>query len=181
MTSSILGIAAIAAYLIGWVCYQTQLRSDPLHNTKTVQIIAALDQACLVKTPSYEFTSQRKRFSKRYEAFSTISTPPPLAYDDFEQGYSHADVRQQTLIASAMDCFKASKTVVDKLLSNVGDGDDCYLPILGAELRNLAKVCIGNSLFLHKLSRQVQSGDKVEGEVSFDFEAHRAFCIVKLA
>ncbi|MDA8782421.1 cytochrome c biogenesis protein CcsA [Porticoccaceae bacterium] len=42
MTSSILGIAAIAAYLIGWVCYQTQLRSDPLHNTKTVQIIAAL-------------------------------------------------------------------------------------------------------------------------------------------
>ena len=147
----------------------------------TVQFIAALDQAGLVKTPSYEFTSQRKRFSKRYEAFSTISTPPPLAYDDFEQGYSHADVRQQTLIASAMDCFKASKTVVDKLLSNVGDGDDCYLPILGAELRNLAKVCIGNSLFLHKFSRQVQSGDKVEGEVSFDFEAHRAFCIVKLA
>ena len=149
-----------------------------------VQFIAALDQAGLVKTPSYEFTSQRKRFSKRYEAFAGISTPPTLTYDDFEQGYSHADVSQQTLIASAMDCFKASKTVVDKLLSDIGDeadGDNCYLPIRRAELKSLAKVCIGNSLFLHKLLRQVQSGEAAEGKVSFDFEAHRAFCIVKLA
>ena len=149
-----------------------------------VQFIAALDQAGQVKTPSYEFTSQRKRFSKRYEAFAAISTPPTLTYYDFEQGYSHADVSQQTLIASAMDCFKASKTVVDKLLSDIGDetdDDSCYLPIQRAELKSLAKVCIGNSLFLHKLLRQVQSGEAVAGKVSFDFEAHRAFCIIKLA
>ena len=149
-----------------------------------VQFIAALDQAGLVKTPSYEFTSQQKRFSQRYEAFGGISTPPTLTYDDFEQGYSHADVSQQALIASAMDCFKASKTVVDKLLSDIGDddGDDsCFLPIRRAELKSLAKVCIGNSLFLQKLLRQVQSGEAAEGKVSFDFEAHPAFCIVKLA
>ena len=149
-----------------------------------VQFIAALDQAGLVKTPSYEFTSQQKRFSQRYEAFGGISTPPTLTYDDFEQGYSHADVSQQALIASAMDCFKASKTVVDKLLSDIGDDDgdnSCFLPIRRAELKSLAKVCIGNSLYLHKLLRQVQSGEAAEGKVSFDFEAHRAFCIVKLA
>jgi hypothetical protein len=146
-----------------------------------VQFIAALDQAGLVETPNYEFTSQRKRFSKRYEAFASISTPPPLTYGDFEQGYSHAEVSQQTLIASAIDCFKASKTVVDKLLLDIGDDEDCYLPIRRNELKSLAKVCIANSLFLHKFLSQVQSGEKVEGTVSFDFEAHGAFCIVKLA
>lgn len=146
-----------------------------------VQFIAALDQAGLSEIPEYEFTSHKMRFEKRYEAFSIVTTPQPLTYDDFEQGYSYANVSQQALIASATECFKDSKAVVDKLLSKLSDkGDDCYAPIRKQEVMNIAKVCVGNSLFLHKLSQQVQNGGKAKGTVSFDFEAHRAFCTIKI-
>jgi len=146
-----------------------------------VQFIAALDQAGLLEIPEYEFTSHRMRFEKRYEAFSIFTTPQPLTYDDFEHGYSYANVSQQALIASATECFKDSKVIVDKLLSQLPDkGDDCYAPIRKQEVMNIAKVCVGNSLFLHKLSKQVQNGGKAKGTVTFDFEAHRAFCTIKI-
>lgn len=147
-----------------------------------IKFIAALDQAGLVvDTPEYEFTSQKKRFEKRYEAFAIIMTPQPLTYDDFERGYSYTNVSQTELIFSATECFKASKAVVDKLLSLLGDSDDdCSAPIRKQEVMNIAKVCVGNSLFLHKLSRQVQNDGRVEGTVSFDFEAHREFCTIKI-
>lgn len=147
-----------------------------------MQFIAALDQAGLIETPQYEFTSHTKRFQKRFEAFAVVTTPPPLTYDDFEQGYSYANVGQQELISSATECFKASKAVVDNLLSQLGDEDedDCYAAIRRQEMMNIAKVCVGNSLFLHKLSRQVQTGGKAEWSISFDFDAHNAFCTIKL-
>jgi len=146
-----------------------------------VRFIAALDQAGLLEIPEYEFTSHKMRFEKRYEAFSIFTTPQPLTYDDFEHGYSYANVSQQALIASATECFKDSKVIVDKLLSQLPDkGDDCYAPIRKQEVMNIAKVCVGNSLFLHKLSKQVQNGGKAKGTVTFDFEAHRAFCTIKI-
>lgn len=48
------------------------------------------------------------------------------------------------------------------------------------ELKSLAKVCVGNSVYLMKLTQQVGNGGTASGSVEFDFEANDEFCIIKL-
>ena len=103
-----------------------------------------------------------------------------MFYDDFLEGSDFSKVPQNDLLASTSECFSASKGVVDKLLSMISDIDSEYLPMQGEELKRLAKVCIGNSVYVQKLRQKVDATGKATGEVSFDLETHNQFCTTKL-
>lgn len=84
-------------------------------------------------------------------------------------------------MVSTSECFNVSKTMVDKLLWQLPSIDPVYLPIQENELRQLAKVCIGNSVYVQKLRQVVGDNGKATGEVSFDLETHNQFCTTKLS
>ncbi len=145
------------------------------------QFIAALTQAGMVKPEAFEFTSHEQRFSKRFDAFSFFLQPPPLTYIDFCHGSDFSRVSQQDLVISTSECFKASKEIIDKLLVQIADIEACYRPIQEEELRELAKVCVGNSVFVQRLVQMVDATGKAKGTVSFDLSTHKRFCTIKLA
>jgi hypothetical protein len=135
----------------------------------------------LVQKQEFEFTTYERIFQKRFEAFEVIQTPPPLCYDDFLQGSDFSKVPQNDLLVSTSECFNVSKTTVDKLLSQALNIDPACLPMSEEELRRLAKVCIGNSVYVQKLRQKVDSSGKASsGNVSFDLETHAQFCTTKL-
>jgi hypothetical protein len=103
-----------------------------------------------------------------------------LFYDDFLEGSDFSKVQQNVLLTSTSECFKVSKGVVDTLLSQLSDIDPEYLPMQEEELKRLAKVCIGNSVYVQKLRQKVDATGKATGELSFDLETHNQFCTTKL-
>jgi hypothetical protein len=147
-----------------------------------LQFLAALNQAGLVKEKNYEFTSKERIFQKRFEAFEGIQQPPSLLYDDYVQGSDFSKVAQNDLLMSTSECFNASKTMVDKLLSQMPGVDTDYIPMRDNELRRLAKVCIGNSVYVQKLKQKVGNADgQAEGDSVFDLETHNHYCTVKIS
>jgi hypothetical protein len=92
-------------------------------------------------------------------------------------------VAQNDLLMSTSECFNASKTMVDKLLSQMPGVDTDYIPMRDNELRRLAKVCIGNSVYVQKLKQKVGNADgqKAEGDSVFDLETHNHYCTVKIS
>ena len=99
------------------------------------------------------------------------------------------------MLKSATECFRSGKGVVDWLLDVVvcektyddstinktekRRDDDLYIPIRRDEIMALAKVCVTNSLFLHKLgtmigSEKKSSGDGIKG--SLENNTHRLYC-----
>ena len=142
------------------------------------------------------FTTHQKRFEKRFAAFSTMPQPPSLAYEDYVQGSDFSAVQSKDLLKSATECFRSGKGVVDWLLDVVvcektyNNGsttnetekrrdDDLYIPIRRDEIMALAKVCVTNSLFLHKLgtmngSENKNSGEGIKG--SLEFNTHNLYC-----
>ena len=151
-----------------------------------MQFIAALIQAELLKIPHYEFTSHSYRFQKRFEVFGSLPQPPQLTYEDFLQGSDFSNVTPADLISSASDCFKSAKVIVDKLLGEIGAKFDGKIssPVRKEEVMKFAKVCVGNTLFLHKLRQLVEKnrpGCKItEKSVTFDFGVHEQFCTIKV-
>ena len=141
------------------------------------------------------FTTHQKRFEKRFAAFSTMPQPPSLAYEDYVQGSDFSAVQSKDLLKSATECFRSGKGVVDWLLDVVvcektyddstinktekRRDDDLYIPIRRDEIMALAKVCVTNSLFLHKLgtmigSEKKSSGDGIKG--SLENNTHKLYC-----
>jgi len=139
------------------------------------------------------FTTHQKRFEKRFAAFSTMPQPPSLAYDDYVQGSDFSAVQSKDLLKSATECFRTGKGVVDWLLdvvvspdngSTINEtekrrDDDLYIPIRRDEIMALAKVCVTNSLFLHKLgtmngSEKKNSGDGIKG--CLEYKTHKLYC-----
>lgn len=133
------------------------------------------------------FTTHQKRFEKRFEVFRTLSQPPSLSYDDYVKGSDFSAVQGKDLLASAADCFRSAKGIVDSLLDVIvseecvhsltrGD-DDLYISIRRQEILQIAKVCVSNSLFLHKLAL-MKGSDLNSGErsVSLEFKAHKLYC-----
>jgi len=118
--------------------------------------------------------------------------PPSLAYEDYVQGSDFSAVQSKDLLKSATECFRSGKGVVDWLLDVVvcekttttnetekRRDDDLYIPIRRDEIMALAKVCVTNSLFLHKLgtmigSEKKSSGDGIKG--SLENNTHRLYC-----
>ena len=120
-------------------------------------------------------------FQKRFEAFAEIQQPPPLSYSDFVQGSTFSKVSQTDLLASAGDCFKLSKTGVGTLLSALPSIDPTSLSMTKEDLHQVAKICVGNSVYLQKFgqSRTRQSKD-VQQNPSFDFDRIGEFFTIKV-
>jgi hypothetical protein len=146
------------------------------------QFMAAVNQAGLVKEIEYEFTSKERIFQKRFEAFQIIPQPPPLTYADYRQGADFSKVDQRELLQSTSECFKSSKVLVDKLESQMATIDSDYLSIRGKDLRQFAKVAIGNSVYVQKLTQLVgEENGKTEREVSIDIDSPIQFCTIKIS
>jgi hypothetical protein len=69
---------------------------------------------------------------------------------------------------------------VDKLLAQVPSLDHDYLPIQKEELSKLAKVCIGNSVYLQKLKQKVGSSDQCDAKIETDLDTQNWFCTIKI-
>ena len=171
-----------------------------------VRFLAALQQANYIKTPQYKFTSHAQRFQKRFELFAQcqLPQPPVLSYNDYLQGSDFSQVSSEDLILSASDCFKSAKHVIDKILetmnlyehehqrqqqtykNNEKDEKSIYQmmqqPIQKEEVMRLAKVCVGNSLFLHQFHQLNHNNSKKmeTKKVVLDFTVHDQFCTIKL-
>ena len=145
-----------------------------------VRFFAAIKQAGLVKEDHYEFTSNRHIFDKRYEPFLVIQQPPPLGYDDYLKGSDFSKVSQQDLLTSTSECFTVSKSMIEKLLSQITTIDPNYLPVTEDELRQLVKVCVGNTIYLHKMKQVIESNGEVKASVSIDVKTNKQFCTIKI-
>jgi hypothetical protein len=133
------------------------------------------------------FTTHQKRFEKRFEVFLTLPQPPSLSYEDYVRGSDFSAVASKHLLSSAADCFQCAKGVIDSLLDAiVSEGcaadstrrdDDLYVSIRRQEILQIAKVCVANSLFLHKLAStegsELRSGER---SASLEFKAHKLYC-----
>jgi len=108
-----------------------------------------------------------------------VQTPAPLGYNDFLIGSDPTKVNQSDLLTATAESFTSSKTTVEGLLTNQQINFK-FTSISEEELRSLAKVCVGNSVYLMKLTREVSDGGSASGEVEFDFDTNAEFCIVKL-
>ena len=147
------------------------------------QFLAATDQSGLIPEKTFEFTSKERIFQKRFEAFEPIQQPPMLGYADYLSGSDFSKVLPKDLLASTVECFQAAKAYVDKLMALSQTIDAKYLAVSGEELSRLAKVTIGNSVYVQKLRQKLEtaaSGAKVSGEVEYDMDVHNQLCTVKI-
>ncbi|CAB9516473.1 Mak10 subunit, NatC N(alpha)-terminal acetyltransferase [Seminavis robusta] len=149
-----------------------------------VRFMAALQQAGVLETRKFHFTTAEKVFRKRFEAFANIQQPPPLSFDDFRQGSSFARVSQSDLLASTGECFKSSKTSVGKALTLLSDLDISLLATTKEDLNQLAKICVGNSVYMQKLRQSIAAGEggnqSKQQKTVFEFDSNSDFCTVKL-
>ncbi|KAL3924307.1 MAG: hypothetical protein SGILL_001126 [Bacillariaceae sp.] len=146
-----------------------------------VRFFPALKQAGLVVDVSFEFTSKEKIFLKRFESFIGIHQPPLLTYKDFELGTDATKLSQKHLVASSKESFSASKSMLEKALTLMEKLDPDYLPMSVEEMKQLSKVCLGNSIYLQRLV-QVSTGDGASAAtISVDTKTNKCFCIVKLS
>lgn len=147
-----------------------------------VRYIAALHQAKFLENDKFQFTAAEKVFQKRFEAFAAIQQPPPLTYDDFIQGSSFARVSQRDLLFSTAECFKSSKATIVQITSKLATINGDFFSMTKEELGQIAKVCVGNSVYIMKMKQMV--GKEAEANspgVDFDFEANNEFSTIKLA
>lgn len=120
------------------------------------------------------FTTHRKRFEKRFEAFRSLPHPPCLTYDDYVSGSDFSACASDDLLASATNCFRSAKALVDWQLDAivVTCGDDLFIPMKRPEILQIAKVCVHNLLSIHKLS----STENRSTSAWLEFNAHKQYC-----
>jgi hypothetical protein len=148
-----------------------------------VRFFAALQQAGLVKENSYEFTSNEKIYQKRFEPFIGIHQPPLLAYADFLQGSDFSNISHGHLVIGSSDSFGAAKSLIDQTLTHMATVDTDFLPIQEDEVRQLYKVCLGNSIYLQRLKHLTSAGGNgdIKATVTLDMTTHKHFCIIKIS
>jgi len=132
-----------------------------------------------LKKPQYKFTSHEICFRKRFESFNQIRQPPLLTHDDFLKGSDFGLVSSTTLISSATDCFTTSRGLLQEIGEESKKLEDIYRSIRKDDVTNLVKVCVGNSLFLLKLSKSIANQDVSTLNVSLDFKDCQ-FCSINL-
>ena len=145
-----------------------------------VRFFAAVRQAGINPEKRYEFTTNQRIFEKRFEVFLGIQQPPPLSYDDYMKGSDFSKVTQKDLLASTADSFRLSKSMIDRLLVQIPLIDPDYLPAKEEELRQLAKVCVGNSIYVQKLMQVIHGKEQSEARVTIDTTANCEFCTIKI-
>lgn len=147
-----------------------------------VRFFASTHQAGLIPERNYEFTSKEQIFQKRYEAFEMIQQPPLLRYADYVAGSDFSKVPPHDLLASTSECFQAARTYVDRLLAQSQSIPEHFRVLQNDEINRLAKVTIGNTVFVLKLQQKVENGFTVipKGNVEFDLETHNHFCTIRI-
>lgn len=105
--------------------------------------------------------------------------PAPLTYSDFLVGSDFSTVKQADLLSATTESFSAAKVTVVDMLAKCEAFD--LIAMKEEELKSLAKVCVGNAVYVVKLSQQVRGEEKASGKVVFDFETNSEFCIIKIA
>jgi hypothetical protein len=156
------------------------------HNFPRSKYLAALYQADVIQMPQYKFTTHELCFKKRFESIQQIVQPPNLSYDDFLKGTDFSSVSSRTLISSSTECFNVCKSLFQSIRSECDQAqvpmDDDYRCISNTDIKRLTKVCIGNSLFLLKLSQATEKGEGVSSsalEVNYDFTSNKQFCTIR--
>jgi hypothetical protein len=71
--------------------------------------------------------------------------------------------------------------MIETLLSQIATIDPNYAAVTEDELRQLVKVCVGNTIYLHKLKQVVESNGDVQASVSIDVKTNKQFCTIKIA
>lgn len=158
------------------------LKRDLCRGTK--HFIVALQQAGVLRARDHEFTSLRRVFAARFDAFRPIQQPPPLSYDDFVAGSDYRQVSPADLLRTTAECLQGCRRAADQLLAELAAMEPAAArcaPARESELRWLQKVCLGNALYLMKLQSIVQSQEADAVRVTFDFDGPNQFCIVKLS
>jgi len=145
-----------------------------------VRFFAAVRQAGITPEKQYEFTTNRRIFEKRFEVFSGIQQPPPLSYEDYTKGSDFSKVTQKDLLSSTADSFRLSKSMLDRLLIQIPLIDPDYLPAKEEEVRQLSKVCVGNSIYLQKLMQVIREKEESKARVTIDTTSNCEFCTIKI-
>ncbi len=145
------------------------------------QFFASITQAGLIPEKIFEFTSREQIFRKRYEAFEFIPQPPPLQYADYVAGSDFSKVPPLDLLASTSECFQAGRAYVDRLHAQNQLIPEHFQSLQVDEINRLAKVIIGNSVYLQKLRQKVDGGVIAKGGVEFDTKTHNQFCTIKIS
>ena len=122
-------------------------------------------------------------FQKRFHSFRFIHQPRLLTFDDFLAGSDFSSVSANTLLTSTAGCFKTCRAIIDAILKrHLPTIDPEYSAVKKEEALSLVKVCVGNSLFLHKLCQAVdEGGGMASHNASFDFKVHKQFCSISLS
>ena len=115
----------------------------------------------------FEYSSWRCRFEHRFAAFANLQQPPVLRFGEFENTMSGDP---QALLASAAECFKQCKSLIDRAVRAMPEPDETAL----AELRNLTKVAVANGVTI----AQFQAGapaDSGRRRIELHYDAHALF------
>ena len=137
----------------------------------------------IISKPNYEFTTTKKIFHTRFECLHQFNQPPPLTYDDFQKGTDFSSVSSNGLIASATDCFKTCRSVLDEMTKKLDTNNTTFGVNYGMsreEIKKVTKVCIANSLALLKLSQSITRGEIGLCKVEFDFTTHKKYCSINV-
>jgi hypothetical protein len=102
-----------------------------------------------------------------------------LTFNDFLVGSDFSRVKQADLLSATTESFSAAKGTVNDMVAKYKAFDS--VSVKEEELKSLAKVCVGNSVYVTKLSQQIKGGEKASGKVVFDFETNSEFCMIKIA
>lgn len=144
-----------------------------------VRFIVCLRNGGYVTMPEFEFTSPRKMFEKRFEAFMSVRHPPFLSYDDFLAGADSTGISDAEMLQSTAELFQASKVAAESILRDLANVDPYYAPIQEEQVRALLKVSVGNAVYLMKLQQYFDK--KMDLKVAYDFDVHKEFCIIKVS
>uniref|UniRef100_A0A6U2L823 NAA35-like TPR repeats domain-containing protein n=1 Tax=Leptocylindrus danicus TaxID=163516 RepID=A0A6U2L823_9STRA len=143
------------------------------------RFIMVLKQAKFLDSDvEYQFTSKETIINKRFESFQCVDQPALLTYDDFVQGSDFSRVDPDDLISAAAECFDTTKGLIDQLNKSLELIQSECAPFDKSEVMMLKKVCVGNSIFLHKV-RTFLKYPNVKVNVEYDF-VHKQFCIIKV-
>lgn len=144
------------------------------------RFLMVLKQANFLKSDAaYQFTSRETIINKRFESFRCIDQPALLTYNDFMQGSDFSRVDREHLISAAAECFDTTKALIDQLSKSLELIQIECAPFDKSEVTVLKKVCIGNSIFLHKVGALLKD-HKTKVNVEYEF-VHKQFCIIKVA
>ena len=105
-----------------------------------------------------------------------------LHYADYIAGSDFSKVPPQDLLASTSECFQAARTYVDRILAQSQSTPEHFRVLKNDEINRLAKVALGNAVFVLKLQQKVDNGftGNAKGNVEFDLETHNHFCTIRI-